>query len=235
MNINTKLPDLSNKSGALSTNGRHGMCRSYYQPDEFDIKTLEYATMLSQQKGKNLFALDLGCSPYFPQSQRLAKLGFYVDAFDLENPMDGFEQINQDCHNRINYKVKDIALLASNDLTHDYQIIYSNRCLSFLTYQQAYQLIQMLVHRVKSKARFFLAFFSQSAKYASGYPNHLPLEKRYAQLDNLIARGNEMLAPVCLYSRDEIFQNLLEGCPISIVEELQTEAGSLKIIFDVLN
>ncbi len=41
-----------------------------------------------------------------------------------------------------------------------------------------------------------------------------------------------MLAPVCVYRRKEIMENLLGGLPISIIEELEVQSGSLKIIFE---
>jgi hypothetical protein len=92
----------------------------------------------------------------------------------------------------------------------------------------------MLISHNKQKARFFLSFFTHSSDYSDNYPNHLPLETRYAPLDNAVARGNEMLAPVCLYTRDEIIGNLLDKLPISIIEEIITKSGSLKLIFDVI-
>jgi hypothetical protein len=232
MEASIQPPKIDDTCDVLSINGKHGVCRSYYHPDEFDIKVIEYANSLAQGGITDLSALDLGCSPYFPQSWRLAKLGFNVDAFDLENPIDTFDQINKSFKNRINYKVKDIATLKSSDLQPNYDIIYSNRCLPFLKYNQAYELIHMLVNQVKSKSRFFLSFFSESADYAANYPMDLPLENRFVPLNNIVARKNQMLAPVCIYKYDEIIKDLLGGLPITIIEILHAKSGSIKIIFE---
>ncbi len=232
MEMNIQLPKIDDTCDVLVINGQHGVCRTYYQPDEFDIKVIEYAHLLTQKAVTDLYALDLGCSPYFPESQRLAKLGFNVDAFDLENPIDSFEQINISLKNLINYKVKDIATLKSSNLRTNYDIIYSNRCLSFLKYCQAYQLINMLINQVDNKSRFFLSFFSESAEYAANYPIDLPLENRFVSLNNEVARKNQMLAPVCLYKYDEITKDLLSGFPITIIEILHAKSGSIKIIFE---
>ena len=66
------------------------------------------------------------------------------------------------------------------------------------------RLLQTLINHIHGPTRYFLAFFSVSGKYAEHYPSHLPLEQRYAPLNNEYARRNQMLAPVCLYTLDEI-------------------------------
>ena len=230
--MNILLPKIDDKCDVLLINGRHGVCRSYYQPDELDIKAVEYAKLLVNHSGKsNLYALDLGCSPYFPQSQRLANLGFTVDAFDLEKPVISLDQINLH-KTHINYQVKNIADLTADDLHNNYHIIYSNRCFSFLRYSHAYSLIRILLQRANSKTRFFVGFFTNLSKYAENYPIELPLEDRYVPLNNEIARMNQMFAPVCLYTQKEIVEDLLGDLPITIIEILHAQSGSLKIIFE---
>ena len=233
MSSDFKLPKIDDKCDVLPISGQHGVCRSYYQPDEFDIKALEYAKVLVQQSASELHALDLGCSPYFPQSQRLAKLGVFVDAVDLEKPVANFAEINRQYDNRICYKRLDLKRLQASDLTNQYQIVYSNRCLSFLSYSDTYHLIRALIKHNKCHTRYFLAFFSVSGKYAENYPIHLPLAERYVPLNNPYAERDEMLAPVCLYTRDELLDDLLGELPISIVEIITVKSGSFKIIFDV--
>lgn len=232
MKIDMNLPKIDDNCDVLPVNGKHGLCRSYYQPDEFDLKTIEYAQLLTQKSSTDLYALDLGCSPYFPQNQRLAQLGFYVDAFDLEKPMLDFDKINARHQNRISYHVKNIADIKKSDVKNNYDIVYSNRCLSFLSYPKARQLIQLLVYSSMSNTRYFLSFFSDKAKYAEHYPMHLPLEDRYVPLNSDIARNNQMLAPVCVYTEVELLDKLLGDLPITIIELLHAESGSLKIIFE---
>ena len=65
MKIDIQLPKIDDTCDVLLINGRHGVCRSYYHPDEFDIKVIEYAHSLTQEGATELAALDLGCSPYF--------------------------------------------------------------------------------------------------------------------------------------------------------------------------
>jgi hypothetical protein len=228
------LPKIESQGDLLPINGKHGLCRAYYQPDELDLKTIAYANALVQQPQKKLHALDLGCSPYCPQSQRLATLGFQVDAFDLEKPMKTFKEINQQYFNRIHYRIKNLTDLKAADLCHNYQIVYSNRCLSFLPYRETYALLRLLVNHVKANTRFFLGFFAEGASYAEGYPIELPLENRYLPLPHNTAKQNEMLAPVCVYKQEELYQNLLDGLPIRMIEELRAKSGSLKIIFETV-
>lgn len=232
MKIDMRLPQIDDSCDVLPVNGQHGLCRAYYQPDELDIKAIEYATSIANQSEKNLYALDLGCSPYFPQSQRLGKLGFQVDAFDLEKPIANLDEINKLYPDRIHYQTRNIIELQSIDLRNDYQIIYSNRCLSFISFPHAYSLIRMLISHVKTKTIYFLGFFAESAKYADNYPIDLPLENRFVPLNNPVAKNNQMLAPVCVYTPDEIFERLLGGLPITIIEVLEATSGSIKIIFE---
>lgn len=234
MDLEMQLPKIDEKCETLPVNGRHGLCRAYYQPDLLDYKTIEFAQTLSRNTTQQLYALDLGCSPYFPQSQRLAKLGFMVDAFDIEKPSDKILQNIPQYQNCINYCVKNLADITTRDLRDDYQIVYANRCLSFLSYPQTRRLLHILINHLHSKTRYFLAFFMESAIYAQNYPIHLPLEERFVTLENPVARGNDMLAPACVYQYHEIFENLLGDLPITIIEEIKAESGSLKIIFENL-
>ena len=95
MALDLTLPNIDDEHDVLPVNGSYGICRSYYQPDELDIKALEYAKNLQKPfTVKKPRALDLGCSPYFPQSQRLAKIGFSIHAIDAVNPVADFDKIN---------------------------------------------------------------------------------------------------------------------------------------------
>lgn len=58
MEASVQLPKIDDTCDILSINGRHCVCRSYYHPDEFDIKVIEYAHSLAQD-GQDLYALDL--------------------------------------------------------------------------------------------------------------------------------------------------------------------------------
>jgi hypothetical protein len=44
---------------------------------------------------------------------------------------------------------------------------------------------------------------------------HLPLSDRFVPLNNELARGYDMLAPVCVYKKEELFNQLLAGLPIT--------------------
>src|SRR5580765_7139911 len=96
INLKTKLnlptPVKTDAHLALPTNGRSGLCASFYNPDQLDIEALNYAKELKENSVKNeiLYAADIGCSSYFPQAIRFAQLGLTVDGFDIEKPMDEY-------------------------------------------------------------------------------------------------------------------------------------------------
>lgn len=100
INLKTKLnlPALvkSDSYLALPTNGRRGLCVSFFNPDALDIEALDFAKQLKESATPNelIYAADIGCSSYFPQAIRFARAGLTVDAFDIESPMPEYQSIN---------------------------------------------------------------------------------------------------------------------------------------------
>ncbi|MBB71158.1 MAG: hypothetical protein CMF50_02015 [Legionellales bacterium] len=221
-----------NEEEALPIDGEHGVCRSYNNLDALDIKTIEYATSLLYSSSKNIFALDLGCSPYCPQGLRLAKQGCYVDAIDLNPPDKAFQSINQSFDKRISYLVKDLRELQASDLAHQYSLIYSNRCLCFMKHTHIRHLMKLLVERSLSKTRFFISFFTVDGHYAKGYPVNQALDERFYRLTSDVAKRSSMTAPVCLYTKAEIYDEVLGELPITLIDEITASTGSLKLIFE---
>lgn len=235
INLKTKLnlptPVKTDAHLALPTNGRNGLCASFFNPDQLDIEALNYAKQLKEHSEKNeiLYVADVGCSSYFPQAIRFAQLGLTVDGFDIEKPMDEYTTINQELGNKINYIQTDLKLPLKPP-NHYYSIVYSNRFISHLTFQEAKNLLQHFINHANIGCRFYISFGSLES-CESGYPDRQkPIEERYSRLSDERSLKHQLTVPICLYSRNDIYDKLFKNFSIKVLDELKG-SESIKIIF----
>ncbi len=233
--LNVKFEKMGNRI-RVPISGKFGGCVSLYSPDELDERAIEYASVLIKESGDKIFyAADIGSSPYCPQALRLASIGLRVDAFDLEPVMPEVYQIARHLKGKVHYIQKNLLDLSSEDFLHSYTLVYSHRCLFFLTFYQAKDIIRDFLVHSEIRARFFLSFGNLNSSIAEGYKDrHKPVSKRFAQLDNEISRAAEINKPVCLYTAEEVKNNLLNDFPIKIIDTIEAidSANGIKIIFE---
>lgn len=217
----------------VSISGRYGSCVSMYTPDELDLRALEYAEELKNLKsGALLYAADLGSSPYCPQSIRFAHLGFQVDAFDLEPPAPEFSKINEELGNKIHYVQKNLLNVGVKDL-NPYSIVYTNRCLFFLPFAAARNVLRQFIEAAIPGAKFFISVMDIDGPLAENYVDReKPLAERFSVVKNDYAKKVECHMPVCFYKAQEVEKELLSDLPVSLKEIIQTtQQSSIKIIF----
>ena len=218
----------------VAISGRYGGCVSMYTPDDLDERALEYAqSIVKARPDETLWAADLGASPFCPQAIRFADAGLHVDAFDLEPPAAELAAINQDLGNKIHFVQKNLLDLQSAELKL-YSLVYTNRCLFFLPFHEAKNVLRKFISHAAPGAQFFISLMDMNGPLAINYPHRdKPLSERFAVPNCDYARLVECNMPVCFYYADEVESELLHDLPIHVLELIQTTPRSIKVVFEV--
>lgn len=219
---------------ALPTNGRRGVCVAFFDPDELDYAALEFAKQLKNNAADNeiIYAADVGCSSYFPQAIRFAQMDLRVDAFDIESPIPEYHTINHELNGKINYFQANLRLPLEQK-NHRYSIVYSNRFMSHLTFSEAKNILHYFIQHATKNCRFYLSFGSLTSYQKDDYSDGCkPVEERFARISGELATKHQLMEPVCLYTKDDIYGKLLADLPVNILAELKGSV-SIKIIFSL--
>ena len=216
---------------ALPIGGGRGVCASFYSPDELDRRALAFAEdIVGGVDSDGLRALDLGCSPYFPMAARLARLGLTVDAFDIELPVREFPRINERLDNRVNYLVRDLSDSRQKTLSRKYLLLYANRLLSHLRFEDARRILREFSDASVAGSRLFFSLSSLESDLADNYPHvSKPVAERYAAVQNERTTENRIFMPMCLYG-DEDVTHLLAGTKFVVMKQFKSPSGSIKVV-----
>jgi len=167
---------------------------------------------------------------YSYQSMRFAKLGLVVDAIDLEAPMDAYAQINKKFSERIHYIQTNIANIPDKFPPKQYALVYSNRFLSHIPYQDAKRLLTWLVQHALSGCHFFLSFSHLDTLFEDKYKDYdKPIEERFSALQSEQSKIQQLTEPLCLYTREDIL-TLIKNIPLNLLDEFNGTA-SIKMVF----
>jgi hypothetical protein len=218
---------------AVPIGGGRGVCASLLSPDDLDRLAVEFAYALVEAHGAGalLYAADLGCSPFFPQSIRLAEAGMLVDCFDVEQPHAELKRINASLGSRLHYYVSDLADSSFECPRAGYSLLYSNRLISHLRFADARRLIGRFTDNCRPGARLFLSMSSVDSDLAEGYPDlHRPVEERFSVPLSARARENQLSLPLCLYSEADVRDRLLTNLPLEVGQLFSSKTGSIKVV-----
>lgn len=200
--------------------GKHGSCVSYYNFDELDQKSLEFAKQYS-----HLPVIDLGASQYLVQSLRFASNSIWVDAIDLLAPA-------VDVPDNIRFFKKDINKFDFNLLNKKYSLLYAQRVFDLLPFHDARHIIQNITPKLMENGRLYFSLASLSGGHGAHY-NHKkkPMEGRFGKLDADHAKEHDLHTKVCLYNEEDI-DRLIEGLALKKIEHFNSSYGTHKIILE---
>ncbi|MDA0692206.1 MAG: class I SAM-dependent methyltransferase [Nitrospinae bacterium] len=209
--------------------GTQGVDISSQRMDDLDRKCLQFAL---EQKSDDLAAVDLGCG-LGVQGTRLALTGIktlLIDSNDIGNRV-------AQCAGLLNlqnikFLQKDARLLLPQDLPEKIQILYSQRFIHYLKFEEAEALIKMMAEKMETGGRVFLSASGIDTELAVGYRDReKAVHDRYSPLNKEIALKHQIHEPVCLYSEMDLKQ-LLEAHGFKEVLVWSSEFGNIKAIFE---
>lgn len=208
------------------TSGAHGSDIASQRMDELDKMSLKQVCDVQDAK-----VLDIGCG-LGAQSVRFAMLGAKVSAVDI---MDSEQTIK---NHLVLLGIKDDAVVFhKKDIcsymdvcSESYNIIYSQRFIHYLPYQEALKLADNLYHHMEEGALVFISASGMSSELSIGYDPSDSIVKRFSRLEPKMAQKHGILEPVCLYYKEEL-QKLFVGVGFSTVSLWTSSFGNVKAVF----
>lgn len=226
-----KSPAALNSSGdvLIRTTGTHGPDISSQRIDELDREALRHSLSLDATSAP--IAIDVGCG-FGAQSLRFAALGVSVLMVDLVDHRATAARINSFVGSPLCRAYHgDIRSVPEAQLPTIAHILYSQRALHYMTFQEAGIVLARLGNRMPLGAKAFISVASMNSELAENYHGQgVEVSKRLFPLCRSLAEKHDIFEPLCLYYQDE-FASLLEASGFCVEKITRSEFGTWKGVF----
>lgn len=208
----------------IETTSMHGGDISSQRFDDLDKKALQYAL----SKNENVTAVDIGCG-LGAQGLRFSLIGAQVtliDTMDISERVSVlnklFDMVNMDFVN------KDVRNLRAEDIPTEIDVVYSQRFIHYLTFDEAKSLLELVGEHVASGGRIYLSASGLRTELGEGYPDRQePPEHRYSSLKPSIAEKHGIHDHVCLYEKEDM-RKLLMHAGFKPIDIFTSSFGNIK-------
>ena len=128
----------------------------------------------------------------------------------------------------IRFAPLDLAALPDELPGEPFDIVFVNRDLCAMPYEQARKLVRQLLLKLRIGGKLYLSLLGLHSELGDGYADHrYPVSERHATLAPAIAAKYGIAGPVCLYSERDLFMLLLDA-GASVLRTLTTTYGNVK-------
>ena len=219
-----------NTENGPSTSG-FGLDVACARADELDDLCAKFVAELFGQTGIAPLVLDVGCGA-FGQSMRLCAAGAVVTAVDI-NPrlLSTYSNFtSQMLKDRITFICDDVRSMAFEGTNSAFDVIYSQRMLHYLKWNDALALLKKLTTASRPNARFFCSVSGLQSELGLGYTDaSLAVTDRFCMVAPDTAHRHQIFEPLCLYTMNE-FNQLVKRADLRVVRVWQSPFGNIKAI-----
>jgi SAM-dependent methyltransferase len=225
-------PDSLNRFGdrIIETTGTHGADIASQRMDELDEAALRYALDIRDEP---VSAVDLGCG-LGAQGLRFSLVGVettLVDILDIRERVDVTNKLFE--IGGLDFVQKDARELTSADLPGNLKLVYSQRFIHYLTWDEVNELLSVLSDRLQDCGRIFVSASGLNTELGEGYPDrNAPPEDRYSTLAPEVAEKHDIRQKVCLYERADM-ERLLTETGFEVRSVSTSGFGNIKAIAEV--
>jgi len=208
----------------IKTTGDHGGDISSQRFDIIDKKSLQYVI----NKDTELTAVDIGCG-LAAQGLRFSLVGSDVTLIDIMDISDRISVLNNLFEIvEMDFLNKDVRDISPEDLPTKIDLVYSQRFIHYLPFEEAKEVIKMIGDRVKSGGRIYISASGLQTELGEGYPdNNKPPENRYSCLKPSVAEKHGIHNQVCLYKKEDM-EELLSVAGFDPIDVFASEFGNIK-------
>jgi hypothetical protein len=209
----------------------HGIDVASQWIDELDLEAIRFVVSPGIPKR---VALDLGCGLGM-QGIRFAMLGCTAVLYDIVEIGERIEQVKRLLGvQSLEFKPLDLRRAAPEDFPPQVGVVYSQRFIHHLEFEQASALLAALSPRLCAKARVFISASGLGSELGVEYAHAAhPVERRFAPLAAQMQAKHSIRGPVCLYTKEEL-ERLLLAHGLRGVRVWTSPFGNVKGVFERL-
>lgn len=212
------------------TTSGHGVDIASQRMDDLDQASLEGIKTLVKGGGQPPLVFDLGCG-LGAHSVRMAEAGATVMAFDIDDNEEAISRLASDSGvlARVSFARLDIRKGLA-PIQKKPNVIYSQRTLHYLKFDEAVGLLSMLGERGTKHAAFYISASGLDSELGTNYAHaHLPVEERFCELSPEMQEKHAIYGPVCLYRNSDmeilleragLFQTLVYSSPFGNIKAM---------------
>ncbi len=202
----------------------HGADISSQREDDLDRMALRYASGLTSLLNPAV-VYDIGCG-YGTMAIKFANMGCVVVACDIE-PMPALSEFARNTGQlRSEYIVQADACEINWSRFPQPDVVYSQRFLHYLRFDQAVELLHTLTQR--ADCTVYLSMSGLHSELGINYPK-VTLQSRFAYLDGLMAQKHGIRQKVCLYDLEDA-KSLADNCGLRVIDLWLSDFGNVKLV-----
>jgi len=194
--------------------------------DALDEAALAYAwTLASEDRGCPGVCVDLGCGRG-EMGARFAELG--LDTLLLDILPREHTVLASGPRPHLEYLGKNVRQVCASDLPRPVDLLYSQRFIHYLRYEEARQVLKLFRSRMPFGAKLFLSASGLDSELSEGYcGKHFPAQSRFTVLSPAMQERHGISSPVCLYRESEL-TFLCEECGFEVDRSFISSFGNVK-------
>jgi hypothetical protein len=177
-------------------------------------------------------ALDFGCG-LGAQGIRFAVLGCKAVLYDLVDIGERIERIRQALGvENLEFRQIDLRHAIPEDFPPAIGLVYSQRFIHHLRFEESSHLLAILAQRLCVKARLFISASGLGSELGVGYAHSRdPVEHRFAPLAREMQAKHRIREPVCLYTVEEL-ERLVVAQGFAAIRTWASPFGNVKGVFE---
>jgi hypothetical protein len=199
--------------------------------DDLDRACLDYIHYL-KSKHNHINVIECG-GRYGVHTKRMSIAGASVTMIDkIELPDDYFSAYGHDGHifPIIKHLRKNFLDIVNDDIPSPLHIIYSQRALNYISYNDAYKLLTRFYNALESDGALFLSMAGAETEYGLTHEaRHLPIDERFAKISPDMQDRHEIYDNICVYSQSEL-RDMVQKIGFCDVLLGQSGFGNVKMI-----
>lgn len=220
-----------NKEGRTFTPDQYKKMIESQLMDDLDQACLTYIHYLKSQLN-TVNVIECG-GRYGVHTKRMSVAGASVTMIDkMELPDDYFSSYGHDglIFSPIHHLQKDFLNIHDDDIPNPLHIIYSQRALNYISYNDAYSLLSRFYQRLESNGAIFLSMAGAETEYGLTHEmRDKPIEQRYAKIAPLMQEKHNIYDDICVYFCTEI-TDMMASIGFRDIISGQSKFGNVKVI-----
>lgn len=225
-----------NSSGDVfrPTETARGVDISSQRTDWIDTECLNFIRGCSSDLEDRPKALDLGAG-FATHSINMATAGADVTLIDLDcaqaiKSINAAESGGAIPRGSIVPIAKDFRSVADQDIAGNIHVLYSQRALHYLPYEDALALLRKIVEKMSFDGKAFLSVAGFDTEYGKSHPHREePVQKRFSLVTEDMRIKHGIHHPIVTYTADE-FKELLACAGLDVERIEASDFGNIKAI-----